>query len=240
MTKHVYLDSKYEEFVIDDETYEDIEALVRAAKLCVHDYHNRHTYSLDNPCVGKGICLNHMLVKRSNLTLLDSPGQDSYGRNMYRFTDAAGFIYTSTEDSTEDPHNNVQETLAYHHFPLPEKVTSRGKTVDFNTYYARFYGKLDRSVLVLSFDHTQEKVKGLFLLYKDGGVKEFTRRADVYHQAEELVEANKDKGGQYHIGSYPHYCKFDSDIFEVISELESAVYDVTLKFKKNGKKDETP
>ena len=49
----VYLDSKYNEYVVDDEAYQQIEAIVQANKHCLYDYQNRHRYTAENPCVGK-------------------------------------------------------------------------------------------------------------------------------------------------------------------------------------------
>ena len=40
---YVYLDNKYNEYLVDDEAYQQIEAIVQASKYCMYDYQNRHT-----------------------------------------------------------------------------------------------------------------------------------------------------------------------------------------------------
>jgi len=74
-------------------------------------------------------------------------------------------------------------------------------------------------------------VKGLFLLYKNGPTKELSKKNDLYHRADELVEATKDAEGYYHVNGYAHAGKYESDILAVISQLESALYDVTRKLQ---------
>ena len=190
--KYIYLDSKYNEFTIDDDTYEQIAALVRASKQCTHDYHNVHGYSLDNPCVGKGICLQHLLERQGNLEILDSPETNSDGQHFYRFIDKQGVVYTSTEDVSTEASRNTSETLAYYGFTPPLKVVSRGKSVDFYSHYASLYGDLrTASVIVLTYNQYSDKVKGLFLLYKNGSPKELSRKSDLYRNADTLVEASK-------------------------------------------------
>src|SRR5690348_12694605 len=95
--KSVYLDSKYNEFVLDEDTYEQIAALVQGAKHCTYN-HNSHPYTQENPCVGRNICLQHLLQKQPQLTFLDSPGTNADGEHLYRFVDKQGVVYTSTED----------------------------------------------------------------------------------------------------------------------------------------------
>ena len=109
---------------------------------------------------------------------------------------------------------------------------SRGKVVNFYSHYATLYGELGKaSVIVLSYNQYSEKVKGLFLLYKGGLVKEFSKKSDLFHRADELVEATKDAQGEYHINGRVHYSHYDADVYEVVSQLESAMYDVTLKLQ---------
>lgn len=71
---YIYLGSKYNEFAVGDEAYAQIVALVKANKLCTHKMSERHPYSENNPCVGKGICLEHLLERQPQLTRLDIVG----------------------------------------------------------------------------------------------------------------------------------------------------------------------
>jgi hypothetical protein len=235
---YVYLDNKYNEYWLDEEAYEQIVQLVKDNKHCMHNYRDRHPYTAENPCVGKNICLKHLLQKQQNLSHLDVTRETSDHHTIYYFTDSKGKIYTSTEDSSEEAKEDMLETLSYYGFKHPEKVESRGKSVDFYSYYAALYGDLlTASVVVLSYHQHNEKVKGLFLLYKDGTHKELTKRSDLYAKAAELVEASKDANGYYHINGNSHFSRFEADVYEVISQLESALYDVTSRLQ-NGNRTE--
>jgi hypothetical protein len=229
---YVYLESKYNEFYLNDEAYAQIVAIVQANKYCMFDSRNRHPYTKDNPCVGKNICVEHLLQKQRNLTRLDVVGTNA-DRSMYYFVDTHGYIYTSIEDSSDEARKDVLETLSFYGFTPPKTVESRGKTVDFYSHYATLHGDLrSASVIVLSYQHSQEKVKALFLLYKGVHSVELHKRGDhktLYSKAEELVEATKDATNEYHIGGMSHYGRYESDIYEVISQLESAMYDVSRK-----------
>ncbi len=50
-----------------------------------------------------------------------------------------------------------------------------------------------------------------------------------------LVEASKDAHGEYTINGHSYMNKYEADVLEVISQLESAMYDVTRKLQ-NGNK----
>src|SRR5439155_10625572 len=97
---------------------------------------------------------------------------------------------------------------------------------------ATLYGDLkNASVIALSYNHHSEKVKGLFLLSKGEYPKELSRKSDLYARAAEVVAASKDAHGEYHINGYSHMNYYEADVFEVISQLESAMYDVTRKLQ---------
>jgi hypothetical protein len=230
---YVYLESKYNEFYLNDEAYAQIVAIVRANKCCMYDSRNRHPYKKDNPCVGRNICVEHLLQKQRNLTRLDVVGTNA-DRSMYYFVDTQGYVYTSIEDSSDEARKDVLETLSFYGFTPPKTVESRGKMVDFYSHYATLHGDLrNASVIVMSYQHLQEKVKALFLLYKGGQAVALQKRGDhksLYTKAEELVEATKDATNKYYISGASHYGRYESDIYEVISQLESAMYDVTRKF----------
>ena len=232
---HVYLNSTYNEFYVNETTYEQIVALVQANKHCTFDYHEIHPYTEDNPCVGRSICLTHWLKKHPNLVYAGEFRVEKDNSHTYTFLDKQGYVYTATEDSTQEMQRDVLATLAYYGFTPPDKVESRGKLVDFYSYYASLYGDLhSASVIVLSYQQQSEKVKGLFLLYKNGPAKMLLKRSDLYSKAVELVEASKDEHGEYHINGHSHYRFYEADVYDVVSQLESAMYDVTRRLQ-NGK-----
>src|SRR5438270_13173081 len=236
---YVYLESKYNEFYLNDEAYAQVVAIVQANKYCMFDYRDRHPYTKENPCVGKNICLEHLLQKQRNLTSLDVVATNA-DRPVYYFTDTQGYVYTSIEDSSDEARMDMSETLSLYGFTPPKTVESRGKMVDFYSHYATLHGDLrSASVIVMSYQQSSEKVKGLFLLYKGRPAVELHKRGDhkaLYTRAEALVEESKDANNEYHIGGTSHYGRYESDTYEVISQLESAVYDVTRKLQ-NGNKE---
>ncbi len=229
--KYVYLNSQHNEFVVDDETYEQLAALVQTGKLCVQEWRNPHPYSLDNPCVGRKLCLHHLLMMQPQLTLVDSPGTNSDGQHCYRFADSHGYIWTSTEDESNEAIRNTLETMRYYGFTPPARIASRGKSTDFYSHYATLHGDLKASVIILTYNQYAEKIRGTYLLYKDGPCVELSKKSDVYKRADALVESTKDENGEYHVGGTAHTQKDEGDVFVVISQLESAVYDVTRKLQ---------
>lgn len=238
MTYYVYLNSKYDEYAVTEEAYAQICALVHDNKLCTSDYRDPHPYTQDNPCVGKNICLVHMSKKHPHLTYTGTWAQWRSGKNdgalAHVFVDEKGYVYLSTEDNSTDLQRSIGDTLSYYGFIAPTQITSRGKSVDFYPHYARLHGDFKTaSVIVMAYEHHSEKVKGLFLLYKNNAPRELSRKSDLYARADELVESSKDAQGEYHINGYSHTTRYEADVFEVISQLESAMYDVTLRLK-NG------
>lgn len=232
---YVSFNGRNNEYYVDDETVATIAALIKAHKHCTYDYQNRHPYTPDNPCIGKNICLEHLLQKQKSLVYAGQLGVDSSDRRIYRFLDVKGIISTSIEDYSEEAKQSIDDTLAYYGFTPPTSVLSRGKAVNFYAYYATPHGDLHTaSVIVLSYNHYPEKVRSAFLLYKNGPTKEFSKKSELYRRAEELIEGTKDIQGQYHINGHIRASLYEADVYEVISQLESAMYDVTRKLQ-NGK-----
>jgi hypothetical protein len=178
------------------------------------------------------MCLQHLLKKQQQLVYAGSLSVDASGRHIHRFLDEKGLVYTSIEDSSDEASRSIEATLDYYGFTPPETVTARQKTVHFYASYATLHGELPTaSVIVLAYNHYHEKVKGLFLLYKHGSWKELSKKSDLYHQADALVEATKDDQGYYHLNGSSHTGKSEADVLDVVSHLESAVYDVSLKLR---------
>jgi hypothetical protein len=73
-------------------------------------------------------------------------------------------------------------------------------------------------VIVLSYHHASEKVKGSFLLYKNGAPVDLKQRRELYTKAAKLVEASKDSEGYYHINGNVHAGHYESDIYEVVGK----------------------
>src|SRR5713226_4748714 len=175
--KSVYLDYSYNEYYVDEESYQEIVRLVKASQLCKRDW---HPFSEDNPCVGKSLCLEHLLQGQTSLTYQGVEHTDIYGRRIYRYLDQEGYIFLSTEDSSTEASKSLQETLVHYSSFPPKTVTYRERTVEYDSYYATLYGTIaTSSVIVLSFDkRSTEIVKGLYLLYNDGTHKELAKRGE--------------------------------------------------------------
>src|SRR2546422_6241833 len=90
----VYLISTYNEYIVDDETYAAIFALVQAHKYCTYTYRNCHPYTQENPCVGRNLCLEHLLEKQKYLVFSGLLRVDNDNRRVYRFLDTRGGVYT--------------------------------------------------------------------------------------------------------------------------------------------------
>src|SRR5438270_11579554 len=117
---YVYLDSKYNEYFVDDETYAALVSLVQQQKHCLYDHRNRHQYTKEKPCVGRNICLEHLLQKQGHLTRIDVVGVTTENKSIYSFVDTRGFVYTSTEDSSEEARQSLDDTLVYYGFMPPK------------------------------------------------------------------------------------------------------------------------
>ena len=87
------------------------------------DYRDRHPYTKENPCVGKNICLEHVLQKQRTLTYLNVVGSNA-DRPMYYFVDTQGYVYTSIEDSSDEARMDMLETLSFYGFTPPKTVES--------------------------------------------------------------------------------------------------------------------
>ncbi len=230
--KSVYLDYPSNEYYVDDVGFAAIFQLVKAHQLCQKE---KHPFSEENPCVGRNLCLQHLLQNHRSLTFLDVMRTDLYGRKIYRYLDKAGYIFTSTEDSSDDASKDLDESLNYHGFVPPKTVTFRDRTVEYNDYYATLFGNVNTaSVIVMSFDKRgSETVKGQFLLYNDGTHKELAKRGEhkqLFTRSQALLEATKDTEGTYHLpnGSTTTLLT-DEDCYPLISQLESAMFDVIRK-----------
>src|SRR5438552_18895293 len=120
---YVCLDGKYNEYFVDDETFAAIVSLVQQHKCCLFDFHNRHPYTQDNPCVGKNICLEHLLQKQTQLSKLDVQGLTSDNKAIYYFVDKRGMVYTTTEDSSTEASESLTDKQSYYSLTLPQPCT---------------------------------------------------------------------------------------------------------------------
>lgn len=76
-----------------------------------------------------------------------------------------------------------------------------------------------------------------FLSYKGGTFRELTKRdlemKTRLQRATEIIEQTKDSDGFYHAGDYPTRYLNDSELYDVVAEMESAVYDIRQKFQRS-------
>ena len=75
-----------------------------------------------------------------------------------------------------------------------------------------------------------------FLSYKEGTFRELTKRdaemKDLLRQATEIVEESKDENGWYQLGEYPVKYIRGSVLYQVVSQIASAVYDVRCRLSR--------
>jgi hypothetical protein len=76
-----------------------------------------------------------------------------------------------------------------------------------------------------------------FVLYKGGAFRELTKRESemkqLLDQATAIVEESKDEDGWYHIGNGLTRHRSDTAIYEVVSQIAGAVYDVKLRISQS-------
>jgi hypothetical protein len=92
-------------------------------------------------------------------------------------------------------------------------------------------------VLVADYADPYNKQYVTFLLYKHGGYKELTKRREgkvLLERATAMLERTKLPNGYYLIDRQEQSRIWDSDIYKVISQMETAMYNLSLQFALPG------
>lgn len=237
--KSVYLNytSNTSEYYVSEEDYRNvIRPMVMKLRVCstCRRYYDGDTEF--RPCVGLRICMECFLRKHPELRFLEVKSVDDDGEATYAFIDNEGNIYISRENYSDSPSKDISYTLRQHSFTLPErhKPSKATEEIRLHSSYFTIYGDLNTaSVLVADYGDYSEKHHCTFLLYKNGGYKELTKRGEgrvLFERATVVLERTKLPNGDFLIDGRKQSRIWDSDIFKVISQMETAMYNISLQF----------
>jgi hypothetical protein len=238
--KSVYLNytSSTNEFYVTEEDYWNvIRPLVMKLRICAtcKQYYDPDS-SLPRPCVGLRICLQCFLQKHPQLQLLEVKSVNDAGETTYTFIDQEGQVYTSRENYSSEPSQDISYSLKQHHFVLPEryKPNKASEEIQLSASHFTLYGDLQTaSVLVADYVDSADKIYVTFLLYKNGGDKELTKRREgkvLLERAEAMLQRTRLPNGEYLIDGRRQSKIWEGDIYKVISQMESAVYNISMQF----------
>ncbi len=238
--KSVYLNwtsTTYEFYVSDEDYWNAIRPLVMQLRICATC---KQYYDLaadpPRPCVGLRICLQCFLKKYLGLQFLEVKSVNDVGETTYTFIDQEGAVYTSRENYSDKPSSDIGYTLRQHAFTLPEQYKPPKATEEILLDASHFtvYGDLQTaSVLVADYADSADKQYITFLLYKHDGYKELTKRREgkvLLERATAMLERTKLPNGYYLIDGHERSRIWESDIYKIISQMESAMYNISLQF----------
>ncbi len=226
----ISLDEK-ETVVVSDTVFEKIYKLAtqnRICTLCEKPFDEE-----TNPMIATNLCLPCFMSENSSLNLTPVPftGADEKGTKVYRFLDSEGYVYIpSSMPASTEAEESISLTLAYWNLPDVVTVELDGKPVELDTADTTIYGDLKtNSVVVVSKRKKAGRLEVPFLSYKNGTCvyldKAKGRTRKVWREAESQYLATKDARGRYHYKERVSRQPFQSDIYCLLSDNESAKYD---------------
>ncbi len=218
--------------VVSDEGYAAIVTLIQQHRVCT----NGCAFSAQNPMVAENLCLSCLLNKQAYLTFVGPIGEpNEEGDQQFKFVNDRGYVYlTSTRYSNEAQQDSYQ-TLLHWDFPVPTVYQPpRGEAVQLYPNTWSIYGNLQASVVVIE-KYYDEKHTVTFLSYKNGQYRELTKRdaemKRLMDQATDILEESKGEDGFYKYGESSSRQIRDWWIYEVVSQIAAAVYDVKLRLR---------
>ena len=222
--RYVSLDFTSPGYAVSEEGFEQIRALLQSYRICQHC---EATPMEGNPIVGKNICLVCMQNKHSDLTYDGLYQADSHGRMQYAFLDAEGYIHLSTANLSDQPVRDLRLTLEHWHFTLPVEYDYQDQTLQFDNADWNLYGDPRTSSVIVAEKPYNRKLKFVFLLYREGGYKELTKRDKAGKSLlagtkETLKRANSESSSIE-----------EEDIYSVVAQMENAIYNVEKAFVEN-------
>jgi len=226
----VYLDKWHDcPLTISDEGHKLLSDLVAQYLVCEAC---GQPYSEEIPQVAQNLCLSCLIMRQKDLTFVGPNGIDEKGRATFTFLDPDGYVYLSTGGYSEKAEKDVFQTITHWQFSLPTTYTTPHGEMPLHRSEWKLYGDLPSASVIVA-EHTSyssPRFTAVFLAYKEGIYRELTKRDGemkrLVQKARETVEATRGSDGQYHVGKYPTREVWDSQVYEVISAMESAVYNV--------------
>ncbi len=225
---------------VSDEGYTALVALVNQHRVCSRCSASYGTdLPIHNPMVVENTCLGCVIQQHPHLTFAGPVGEpDAEGYQWFEFLDTNGYVYLSSSRYSDEPRTDTYQTLAHWGFSVPTVYTPfRGEEVRLQTNNWYVYGDVvEASALVIERSY-DAKHSCVFLSYKGGGYRELTKRdaemKSLLEQAKDIIEESKDKDGWYQLGSYPTKYIRDSVLYQVVSQIASAIYDVKCRLSKD-------
>lgn len=218
-------------YLVPDTVFAQIQTLVAkhsVCRLCENPFDEK-----TNPNVVHSVCLACFRQENSSLHLEPEPQAitDENGRQSYVFLDAEGYVYTPVpaSDSIEAV-ENIPATLSFWDFPDISSIELEGKAVELDPQDASIFGDVrHNSVVVVSKRKLGGRIEVVYLSYKNGQcvyldkAKGKTRK--LWREAESAYLATRDVRGRYHYKERVSRYPVQGDIYCLLSDRESAVYD---------------
>src|SRR6266702_2865351 len=113
--KSVYLNrtsTTSEYYVTEQDYWNAIRPLVMKLRVCAtcEQYYDPDA-DPPRPCVGLRVCLQCLLKKHPELQLLEAKSVNDEGETTYAFIDQEGQVYTSRENYSAEPSQDVSYSL---------------------------------------------------------------------------------------------------------------------------------
>lgn len=231
----VYLTRWHDEpLVISDEGLQHMFTLVQQYLVCETC---GQTYGENNPQVAQNLCLSCLVMRQKDLVFAGPNGGDEKGRTMFTFLDTEGYVYVATAGYSEKAVKDTRRTLVHWGFPFPATYKTGQEEITLYPHDWKIHGDLrGASVIVLEYNHySPPRFSAVYLSYKADAYRELTKRDGemkrLLQRARETVEATRGSDGQYHIGNHATSEIWNSQVYEVVSAMESAVYNIQLQLR---------
>jgi len=230
MSQTIFLGGRTHPITVSDEGYEAIVALVTAQRVCT----NGCAYTADNPMVTENTCLSCLVNRQSYLRFvgpLGDPDEDGY--QQFKFLTEKGNVYLTSTRHDYAAQQDTYQTLVHWGFGVPAVYRPpRGEEVKLYPHSWTVYGNLFSSVVVIEKSYDQ-KHPATFLSYTNGTFRELTKRdADMkrlLEEATDILEESKGEDGSYQYEGTSSNRIRDSWVYEVVSLIAAAVYDVKVR-----------
>lgn len=181
MSKTVMLDWSSNRFEVTQEGYDLIKQIIANHQVC--PLCNNRIDEAEHLLVAKK-CLACILHTSPSLTFVGVQRVDSDGDKIYAFVNEEGITFTSEENSSDRPEEDVAFSIEQAGFTIPTTYKPFKSTDELRLGRSNWktYGKLSQSVVVLHyFDYySKGRLEVDFIAYKDGQTVEFKQ---AHHRA---------------------------------------------------------
>jgi hypothetical protein len=228
--KHIRLDNHHE-YVVSDSAYPQIEVMVEANLVCETC---EKPYTPERPQVARNRCLPCFLrFHQSNPLHYVGVVKTESKTPVHGFLDAVGYLCPSTsEDDVRSLNQSKTYTLKYFGYPVPSHILLESETEERRLESGgwQIHGDFRNGQAVLVLEYTQpygDHFKLFFLSYRNGEADLLDKRRGQgrkwFIEAKKTIEATR-VGREYRWKGRGSYQIFNSDIYELVSELASAQY----------------